>query len=283
MPDYEDRRPTSEAADHTLDRERALGFGAVAGAYAEFRPGYPDAAVDWALAPVSAPGRGRPLDLLDLGAGTGKLTASLLCRPGATVTAVEPDPEMLAVLRAELPLVAAVPGTAEAIPLADDSVDAVLVGQAFHWFDMERAMAEIGRVLRPGGVVAALWNHEDGSVDWVAGYHRAEEPERGAAGGRRRSGDNPDPLVHPDFEPPERADFDHTVRTTVARLIGALGTRSWMLAIPPEEREAAFDRIRTYLAGVPELGLSGAGAEDREFELPLRTIVLRAVLRAERR
>lgn len=287
MPNYQDGRPASEAgddtrvADHTLDRERGRGFGAVARAYAEFRPGYPGAAVDWALAPVSEAGHGRPLDLLDLGAGTGKLTASLL-RRGAAVTAVEPDPEMFAVLRAELPRVTAVPGTAEDIPLADGSVDAVLVGQALHWFDMERALAEIGRVLRPGGVVAALWNHEDGSVGWVAGYHEAEQLQRRVAG-VPRGGDNPDPLAHPAFQPAERADFDHSVRTTVNRLIGTLGTRSWALASTPEEREAAFDRIRSYLAGAPELGLSGPGAEDREFELPLRTIVLRAVLRAERR
>lgn len=289
MPNYQDSRPASESgddahgADHTLDRQRALSFGAVAKAYAEFRPGYPDSAVDWALAPVSAPGDDRPLNLLDLGAGTGKLTASLLRRPGATVTAVEPDPEMLAALRTELPWVTAVPGTAEDIPLGDDSMDAVLAGQAFHWFDMERALAEIARVLRPGGVVAALWNHEDDSVGWVAGYHRVEELGRKEAGKRRRGGDNPDPLMHPAFEPSERADFDNTERTTVRRLIGALSTHSWTLVITPEQREAGYERIRTYLAGVPELGLSGAGAEDREFELPLRTIVLRAVSRAERR
>lgn len=289
MPNYQDSRPTSgagedaHATEHTVDRVRARSFGAVARAYDEFRPGYPDAAVDWALAPVSAPADGRPLDLLDLGAGTGKLTASLLRRPGVTVTAVEPDPEMLAVLRTELPRVSAVPGTAEDIPLGDDSVDAVLVGQAFHWFDTRRALTEIGRVLRPGGVVAALWNHEDATVDWVAGYHRAEELERSVVGRRRRGGDNPDPLLHPAFEPSQRADFDHTMRTTLTRLIGTLGTHSWALVITPEQRAAAFDRIRAYLAGVPELGLSGAGADDREFELPLRTIALRAVARAERR
>jgi SAM-dependent methyltransferase len=285
MPNYQDGRPTPGAGDdaHATDRERAHSFGTVANAYDEFRPGYPDSAVDWALAPVRAPGDGRSLDLLDLAAGTGKLTAALLRRPGATVTAVEPDPRMLAVLRTALPQVTAVPGTAEDIPLGDDSVDAVLVGHAFHWFDMGRALAEIGRVLRPGGVVAALWNHEDDSVGWVAGYHRVEELGRREAGKRRRGGDNPDPLVHPAFEPPERADFDNTERTTITRLIGALSTHSWTLVVPPEQREAGYDRIRTYLAGVPELGLAGAGAEDREFELPVRTIVLRAVLRAERR
>ncbi|WP_051581049.1 class I SAM-dependent methyltransferase [Pseudonocardia acaciae] len=273
MANYQD----SSSAPVVNENDRALSFGTVAQAYSEYRPNYPDTAIDWALAPLAA-----PMHVLDLAAGTGKLTASLVRRPGTTVTAVEPDPNMLAVLRAELPEVAAVPGTAEQIPLPDDSVHAVLVGQAFHWFDHERALTEIARVLRPGGVVGALWNHEDNTVGWVAGYHEAENRERRVAG-MKTGGDAPEPLVHPAFEPVERSDFDHSMRTTVNRLIGTLSTHSWSLVSTPEEREAAYRRIRVYLAGVPELGLSGAGAEDREFELPLRTIVLRAVLRAERR
>jgi len=136
--------------------DRGRTFGAVAADYAEHRPGYPAAAVEWALGP--APGR----KVLDLGAGTGKLTEAL----GAyDVVGVEPDPEMLAQLRADLPSVDAREGSAEAIPLPDASVDAVLVGQAIHWFDMDRAVPEIARVLRPGGVLAGLWNGDDHTVD----------------------------------------------------------------------------------------------------------------------
>jgi SAM-dependent methyltransferase len=100
--------------------------------------------------------------VLDLGAGTGKLTRALLAL-GMEVVAVEPDDAMRAVVPTE-----ALAGTAEDIPLPDASVDAVLVGQAFHWFDAERALPEMVRVLRPGGTVGLLWNLFDDRVPWVA-------------------------------------------------------------------------------------------------------------------
>ena len=146
---------------------RASSFGTAAAAYAEHRPGYADAAVRWALSPV----RDRhPLRALDLAAGTGKLTATLV-RLAAGVTAVEPDPAMLAELRRELgsaPALRTLAGTAEEIPLPDASVDAVLVGQAMHWFDLDRAIPEIARVLTPGGALAALRNVDDDRIGWVA-------------------------------------------------------------------------------------------------------------------
>ncbi len=106
--------------------------------------------------------------MLDLGAGTGELTSALLAA-GADVAAVEPDPAMLAELRRALPRVRAVPGSAEEIPLPDGSVDAVLAGNAMHWFDMTVAGPEIARVLAPGGILAGLWNVMDDAVAWVAG------------------------------------------------------------------------------------------------------------------
>ena len=140
-------------------------FGAAAAAYAEHRPDYAQAAVRWALEPAPGP------RVLDLGAGTGKLTATLVAL-GADVVAVEPDPAMLAELRRALPAVRALPGSAEAIPLPDASVDAVLAGNAMHWFDMAVAGPEIARVLAPGGILAGLWNVMDDRVDWVAGLAR---------------------------------------------------------------------------------------------------------------
>lgn len=140
------------------DGRRARSFGAVAGAYARSRPGYPTVAVDW-LVPADA------RTVLDLGAGTGKLTASLIGR-GAKVVAVEPDPEMLAELRRSLPSVDARLGTAEQVPVPDGSVDAVLVGQAWHWFDADRALAEVRRVLRPGGTLGLLWNMRTEREPW---------------------------------------------------------------------------------------------------------------------
>jgi SAM-dependent methyltransferase len=241
---------------------RARSFGAAAAAYAEHRPGYPAEAVEWALAPVT----GAPLRLLDLAAGTGKLTEALLAR--GEVTAVEPDPGMLTELQARFPGVAAHEGSAEAIPLPDASFDAVLVGQAWHWFDADRALAEVARVLRPGGVLAALWN-DDAGADWVRGMYEAARWE---SAGVWPSDDEPALPAHPAFASGGFAQFPNPMSTTVDGLIASLRTRSFALTREPAERDAVFDRIRAYLATRPETA-SG------EFALPLVTDVVRAVRR----
>ncbi len=152
--------------------KRGSSFGSAAAAYAEHRPDYRADAVRWCVAPL---GRDiATLRVLDLGAGTGKLTA-LLAELGADVTAVEPDPAMLAELRRALPEADSLEGSAEQIPLGDAMVDAVLCGQSMHWFDMSRAVPEIARVLKPGGTLAALWNSDDDRVEWVAGLQEAAE------------------------------------------------------------------------------------------------------------
>jgi SAM-dependent methyltransferase len=137
---------------------RAASFGAVADAYERGRPGYTPATIEWLLGPA-------PLEVLDLGAGTGKLTAALLAA-GHSVTALEPLAEMRAILTRTLPAATAIDGRAEDLPLADRSVDAVVAGSAFHWFDREPALDEIARVLRPPGVFGLLGNRFDTSVDW---------------------------------------------------------------------------------------------------------------------
>jgi SAM-dependent methyltransferase len=242
---------------------RARSFGAAAAAYAEHRPGYPDAAVDWALAPLA----GGPLRLLDLAAGTGKLTESLL--PRGTVTAVEPDPAMRAELLTRFPGVDAREGSAEAIPLPDAAVDAVLVGQAWHWFDADRTFAEIARVLRPGGVLAVMWNGDDTQVDWVLGLYEAGRWKSTVV---RVPDEEPRLPAHPAFAADGFAQFANPIPTTVDGLVASLRTHSWALTAEPAEREATFDRIRAYLATREETA-SG------EFEQPLVTDVVRAVRR----
>jgi SAM-dependent methyltransferase len=269
--------PEDAALHLTQARLRARSFGAIAAAYQAHRPGYPDAAIEWGLAPLGRPAR---LRLLDLGAGTGKLTASLVALgPAAEVTAVEPDPEMLAVLRSTLPTVTALAGTAESIPAADASVDAVLVGQAFHWFDPAAAGAEIARVLRPGGVLAALWNYEDGSPEWMRGYHRIVRADE-ALGLDRPAPSRTGLETHPAFERVRTRGFDNALSMTAQGLLDTLATYSWISTLPEDERRDRTERARRYLATRPETS-SGA------FELPLRTTVLRAVRRvgvaAERR
>lgn len=151
-----------------IDEVAARGFEAGAEAYEVARPGYPDEAVA-ALArvlPLTASTR-----VCDLAAGTGKLTRRLV-DAGADVVAVEPVPGMRAQLAQATPSATILDGTAEAIPLPDASVDAVTVAQAFHWFAAPEALAEIARVLRPGGGLAILWNERDERTAWVAEMSR---------------------------------------------------------------------------------------------------------------
>ena len=147
-----------------MTQDRAHSFGAVAAAYDAGRPTFPADALTWIL----GPGR---LQILDLGAGTGKLTA-VAAALGHDVVAVDPSEEMLSLCR-RIPGVDTMVGAAESIPLAHGSVDAVIVGQAFHWFDHARALPEIARVLRPHGVLGLLWNNYDTVVPWVRRLHRA--------------------------------------------------------------------------------------------------------------
>jgi SAM-dependent methyltransferase len=245
----------------------ASSFGAAASAYAENRPDYAPAAVRWALDDAPGP------RVLDLGAGTGKLTGTLL-RLGADVVAVEPDQAMVTELRRALPAVHALPGSAEAIPLPDGSVDAVLAGNALHWFDMARAGPEIARVLAPGGILAGLWNLLDNRVDWVVGLEQAGGsavvgPRDTLSSWRAATADLHLPNnASAHFGSPEQAEFPHGQRRTADSLVATLATRAGLLVMPQQEREARLARIRAFLATMPETA-SG------EFILPMLTGVLR--------
>jgi SAM-dependent methyltransferase len=254
------------------DAQRAASsFGAAAAAYTEHRPDYAAAAVRWTLRGAPGP------RTLDLGAGTGKLTATLLdpaVAPGAEVVAVEPDPAMLAELRQGLPGVRALVGSAESIPLPDGSVDAVLAGNALHWFDLAVAGPEIARVLAPGGVLAGLWNLLDDDVAWVDGLARtsgsaAVGPRDTPTAWRRATAGLLPPAGEAWSPRAERAEFPHGQRRTADSLVATLGTRAGMLVMPEAERAATTGRIRAYLADRPETAQG-------EFTLPMRTGVLRA-------
>ncbi|GLW65026.1 type 11 methyltransferase [Actinomadura rubrobrunea] len=244
---------------------RAASFGRRAADYARERPDYPDAAVRWALEPVASR---TPPRVLDLGAGTGKLTEVLLRTgvPAEAITAVEPDPDMLAELRRRVPGVRAEAGSAEEIPLDDGAVDAVLVGQALHWFDMDRALPQIVRVLAPGGVLAALWNLDDDRVPWVAGLKRAARSRVSFENWRSKIAL---PSVPP-FGPELRREFPHAQRRTAASMVATIATHSHVLVLDDAERAALLARVRDYLDATPETA-------DGEFDLPIVTIALRAV------
>ncbi|HEX6577072.1 MAG TPA: class I SAM-dependent methyltransferase [Jiangellaceae bacterium] len=222
--------------DARLPRGRAGIFGEVAEVYERSRPGYPPKAVTWLVGTT-------PRRVLDLGAGTGKLTRALAAA-GHDVVAVDPSPLMLSVLRRDLPDVDARRGAAEALPLADADVDVVVVGQAFHWFDQERALPEIARVLRPGGRLGLVWNLRDETVPWVAELSRVigskDAFPEDVVGGRLRAGTRVGPV--------EAARFGHTQRLDREGLLALVRSRSYVAELPDGERDAvlgAVDRLFT--------------------------------------
>ena len=239
----------------------ARSFGAAAGAYDRFRPGYPADAVQWAA------GGPAPRHVVDLGAGTGILTRALLAL-GHRVTPVEPDPGMRARLDAATAGVTALDGTAEAVPLPHGAADTVVVGQAYHWFDRDRAHAEAARVLRAGGVFAPLWNLRDEAVPWVARLTAIVDAERGEQGVEDDVGS-----FGPLFGPVERAEFRHRTTHTADSLVGMITTRSYYLTAPPGRRAELEAAVRDLVATHPDL------AGRQTFALPYRTVVFRAVRR----
>lgn len=212
--------------------ELALSFGSAAEAYERGRPGWPAAALDaLPLAPGAA--------VLDLAAGTGKLTRLLAERFG--VIAVEPDPAMRRVLSRVTGCREALEGTAEAIPLEAEAVDGVLVAEAFHWFDGRAALAEIARVLRPRGVLALLWNRwnpedyvlPDGVVDWGGSPKHAllaDDGWRAAFEGAPY-----EPLRH--VELPQERDVPRS------ELLDYFASISPIASLPEGPRRATLDRI----------------------------------------
>ena len=241
-------------------QERSLSFGAQASAYERGRPSYPPEAVDWLL----ATGTGQPVrDVLDLGAGTGKLTSRLVER-GLRVVAVDPITEMLDVLRESLPDTPALLGSAEQIPLDDDSVDAVLVAQAWHWFDPERAIAEVVRVLRPGGRLGLLWNVRDERLGWVKDFGRIVGLEHDWADA---TVDLPDPFIDVQTHQVEWTNY-----ITPQALIDYVASRSYCITSPADVRTRTLDDVRQLLASHPAL----AGSQG--IALPYVTVCARAVL-----
>jgi ubiquinone/menaquinone biosynthesis C-methylase UbiE len=219
---------------------RAASFDATAADYERGRPGWPAAALD-ALADRLGLDAGSTV--LDLAAGTGKLTRELVPR-FASVVAVEPLDGMRAVLADVVPGARVLAGTAEAIPLEDASVDAVSIAEAFHWFDAEAAVAEMARVLRPGGGVAVLYNRRDIAAEreaWQREMHMVFEAHRLP----------PDAVDPHDAEPwkaalaariaePHDEAFGHTHLLDRDGLLAQYGSFSVIGGLAPARREAAL-------------------------------------------
>ena len=225
------------------------GFGAAADIYAKARPDYPAALDGWLREKLKlGPGK----SVLDLGAGTGKFIPLLLAT-GAAETAVEPVDAMRERFAHAFADVTALAGTAEAIPALDNTFDAVVCAQAFHWFASPKALAEIHRVLRPGGVLGLVWNTHDMDVPWVKRLHGLLDAYEGDTP-RFRSGAWRKNFPAPGFGPLEESRFAH-VQTDAAEtvIVERMLSISFIAALPEGEREAFAARIRKTIAEEPAL------------------------------
>jgi SAM-dependent methyltransferase len=219
----------------------ATGFSRAADAYERGRPGYPAAAIAWLEERL---GLGRGQTVVDLAAGTGKLTRELTATE-ATVIAVEPVAEMRALIPEG---VEAVAGTAEDIPLPDGSADAVTVAQAFHWFDGEAALVEIHRVLRPGGALALIWNRRDLEHPVHARLQELMEPYRGDAPAHSSDAWRQAFQRTVLFAPLERAEFPTEQSVDADSLADRVGSVSFVASIDEPEREALLRDVRALAA-----------------------------------
>ncbi|MEA2448380.1 MAG: hypothetical protein QOG63_312 [Thermoleophilaceae bacterium] len=228
-------------------RREARAFGGVAEAYDRARPDYSAATLEW-LAERLELGPGRTV--VDLAAGTGKLTVGLV-RTRARVVAVEPSAGMIARLRAALPAVEAIEATAEAIPLPDASADAVTVGQAFHWFANDTALAEIQRVLKPGGRLALVWNRRDLSDPGQLALDRILDRWEGDTPRHRHDAWREVMASTGRFTPIETAELPHEQRLDAGGLVDRVLSISFIAVRGDAERAQVADQVRALAA---ELG-----------------------------
>ncbi len=227
----------------------AHGFQASADVYERGRPSYPDRAIAYL---VQALGISSGSRVVDVGAGTGKLLR-LLEPTGAELIGVEPVDAMRSELAARSPSVTALSGAAERIPLEAGSVDAVVVGQAFHWFEGERALAEFHRILRPDGRLGLVWNVRDRSVDWVARVTDIVDPFAGDAP-RHRSGrwrEAFESTAH--FDELHLRTFPYEQPMTPEGLVDRVLSTSFIAALDDERREHVRRQVRRLSQTHPDL------------------------------
>ena len=241
-----------------------VGFGSAADRYERGRPSYPDGAVALLVERLSIT-LGRTV--VDLAAGTGKFT-TLIVPTGARIIAVEPVPEMRATLERNCPGVDALDGTAEAIPLRDGSVDAVVVAQGFHWFDGDRAVPEIRRVLRDDGWLGLVWNVRDETPSWSRRITEIFDRLSGDDAPRYKHARWRDAFERSDaFTPLEPRTFAFAHVVDRAAFLDRVLSVSYVASASPDVREEVVREVTDLLDADPDL----AGRE--EISMPYRTDV----------
>jgi SAM-dependent methyltransferase len=231
-----------------VHRSAAVGFQRAAAAYERSRPGFPEAAIGVLQRELDLR-EGRTL--LELAAGTGKLTR-LLAPTGARILAVEP----VAAMREHLDGIAgvtALDAVAESIPLPDRSVDAAVGAQAFHWFDNERVIRELDRLLPPGGAVGLVWNVRDESVEWVAGLTELMAPYRGDTPSHRSMRWRVAWDATDRFEPLRLTTFVYAHPVTVEGVVDRVLSVSFMAILPTDEQARVAERIRALVPDSTDL------------------------------
>ncbi|WEK44211.1 MAG: class I SAM-dependent methyltransferase [Candidatus Sphingomonas colombiensis] len=253
----------------TVHDSASTGYARAAATYVKGRPDYPPAALEW-LRGVIGLRAGR--SVLEVGAGTGKFVP-MLRETGATIMAVEPVAAMRETLAGDYPEVTALDGTAETIPLPDGAVDAVICAQAFHWFATARALAEMRRVLKPGGMLGLIWNVRDERVPWVAALSAITDRwESGAPRFRTGAWRRVFPASGFAAVGERRASHAHVGRAEEVIVARTLSV-SFIAALPDAERAAVEQQVRRLIAETPEL----AGQAEISFPYETRMFAFRRV------
>lgn len=251
-----------------IHRAAAVGFEAGADAYERGRPSYPQRSVRFLVETLRL---GPGATVIDVGAGTGKMTR-LLEPSGARIVAVEPVPAMRDRLARAAPTIEVIDGVAEATTLSSAAADAVIVAQAFHWFDGAAALIEFARLLRPSGRLAIVFNRLDDRADLVVGLRSLFERYRGGTPTHRFDEWRAAFDGNDAFGPLRLRSFRYVHRQTAEEVVDRITSISFVAALGREEREGVAARVRALLtAGEPSRG--------RDIEMPYRTDVFWTQLR----
>ncbi len=238
-----------------VDPRAATGFVG-AEDYERGRPGYPPAAIELVLGELALT---RESTVLDLAAGTGQLARLLLGRVGELI-AVEPAAEMRAQFAVRLPDVVVLDGTAEAMTLVDESVDAVVVGEAFHWFDITAAAGELARVLRPCGGLALLWNvpiWTARDTPWLPSFQQLVAHHKAAAGCYPAGAGHWQPLLEGTgrFEPLTPAQATHVQRLSPADFLAQVSSWSWITNLPQSQHRSVLSEVEGLVGNLAEISI----------------------------